>query len=196
MVEIEIVNMDKNIPQHSKRNKIYNKFYELFCNYNKSRDINLKLDDDNIKKMAINIERGIFNYTLNHYEKNDSHWNNIFSTYYINRSVIIYGNLNINSPIKNINLIKRLFDNEINEFELTNFTSKEMFPEKYEELTKLYNLDKIAIHVEKEIDDGIFKCRKCQSKKTTYYQLQTRSGDEAMTTYVKCTNCGNCWKFN
>lgn len=41
---------------------------------------------------------------------------------------------------------------------------------------------------------GLFKCGKCKSNKTTYYQMQTRSADEPMTTFVTCTNCGNRWK--
>ena len=39
-----------------------------------------------------------------------------------------------------------------------------------------------------------FTCRKCKSHKCSYYQLQTRSADEPMTTYVDCLNCGNRWK--
>jgi DNA-directed RNA polymerase subunit M/transcription elongation factor TFIIS len=49
----------------------------------------------------------------------------------------------------------------------------------------------------KMLDDdyeGQFKCRKCKSKKTDYYQLQTRSADEPMTTYVTCKSCGHRWK--
>ena len=49
----------------------------------------------------------------------------------------------------------------------------------------------------KTLDDdyvGMFKCGKCKSIKTTYYQLQTRSADEPMTTYVTCMNCGSKWK--
>jgi DNA-directed RNA polymerase subunit M/transcription elongation factor TFIIS len=42
--------------------------------------------------------------------------------------------------------------------------------------------------------NGLFKCGKCKSVKTTYYQMQTRSADEPMTTYVTCKNCGNRWK--
>jgi transcription elongation factor S-II len=63
---------------------------------------------------------------------------------------------------------------------------------------------------------GLFKCSKCKSVKTTYYQMQTRSADEPMvsttsalfilllfrlltalssqTTYVTCTNCSHRWK--
>ena len=39
-----------------------------------------------------------------------------------------------------------------------------------------------------------FTCRKCKSKKCSYYQLQTRSADEPMTTFVTCLDCGSRWK--
>jgi hypothetical protein len=63
--------------------------------------------------------------------------------------------------------------------------------------------------------EGQFKCGKCKSTKTTYYQMQTRSADEPMvsslllffmlialrtnapalqTTFVTCTTCNNRWK--
>lgn len=45
-----------------------------------------------------------------------------------------------------------------------------------------------------EAPDGMFTCGKCRSQKTTYYQLQTRSADEPMTTFVTCTNCSKRWK--
>jgi len=40
-----------------------------------------------------------------------------------------------------------------------------------------------------------FRCGKCHKRETTYYQMQTRSADEPMTTFVTCTNCGNRWKM-
>lgn len=44
-------------------------------------------------------------------------------------------------------------------------------------------------------DTDMFKCSRCKQKKCTYSQLQTRSCDEPMTTFVTCTVCGNRWKF-
>jgi len=41
----------------------------------------------------------------------------------------------------------------------------------------------------------VFVCNKCKNNKTTYYQLQTRSSDEPMTTFVTCVACGNRWRF-
>ena len=45
-----------------------------------------------------------------------------------------------------------------------------------------------------KIPDGAFKCGKCKGRKTTYYEMQTRSADEPMTCYVRCVMCGNRWK--
>ena len=62
--------------------------------------------------------------------------------------------------------------------------------------------EKIREHAEWEAVRGqqqqastdAFKCGKCKQRKCTYYQLQTRSADEPMTTFVTCLNCGNRWK--
>ena len=42
---------------------------------------------------------------------------------------------------------------------------------------------------------GMFQCGKCKGSKTTYFQMQTRSADEPMTTFVTCLICKNKWKF-
>ncbi|KOB86581.1 hypothetical protein PFDG_02081 [Plasmodium falciparum Dd2] len=42
---------------------------------------------------------------------------------------------------------------------------------------------------------GEFQCFKCKGYDTIYHQLQTRSSDEPMTTFVTCLKCNNRWKF-
>ena len=71
---------------------------------------------------------------------------------------------------------------------------------------KLYNILWTTLIEEKKIKDenkftpkieastDNFICGKCKSKKCTYYQLQTRSADEPMTTFVTCLDCGNRFK--
>ncbi|KAI8899383.1 transcription factor S-II, central domain-containing protein [Globomyces pollinis-pini] len=44
-------------------------------------------------------------------------------------------------------------------------------------------------------ETDMFKCGKCKGRRATYYQMQTRSADEPMTTFVTCTICYNRWKF-
>jgi len=45
------------------------------------------------------------------------------------------------------------------------------------------------------VPDGVFRCSRCKTRKTTYTLAQTRSADEPMTTFVSCLNCGRNWKF-
>lgn len=193
-------NISNHIPLHPKRNNIYNKFLQLLNNYleENKEEYKDKYNETKLKKMAINIERGIFNYALKLYfnssSKKNTYWCDIFKMYYIHRSTIIYSNLNPKSSIKNTELIKKLFNNEFNEFTLTHFNTQELFPEKYNYLTKLYDLDKLIIKTDQEIPDGIIKCKKCRSYKTTYYEMQTRSADEPTTKFVTCHKCDTKFK--
>ncbi|EUD68916.1 transcription elongation factor S-II [Plasmodium inui San Antonio 1] len=47
----------------------------------------------------------------------------------------------------------------------------------------------------KKTRKGEFQCFKCKGYETVYHQLQTRSSDEPMTTFVTCLKCNNRWKF-
>ncbi|CAI2374566.1 unnamed protein product [Moneuplotes crassus] len=46
-----------------------------------------------------------------------------------------------------------------------------------------------------KIKEGMYTCEKCKSKKTTFYEQQTRSADEPMTTFVQCLMCSHNMKF-
>lgn len=62
-------------------------------------------------------------------------------------------------------------------------------------------LDKDSLYhsmvAENEPVEGIFQCPKqlCKSTKVRFVQVQTRSGDEPMTTFCTCVNCEFRWKF-
>mmetsp|Transcript_50376 Transcript_50376/g.109519 ORF Transcript_50376/g.109519 Transcript_50376/m.109519 type:complete len:85 (+) Transcript_50376:802-1056(+) len=40
-----------------------------------------------------------------------------------------------------------------------------------------------------------FECSKCKQRKCSFFQKQTRSADEPMTTFVTCLNCRARWRF-
>jgi transcription elongation factor S-II len=48
---------------------------------------------------------------------------------------------------------------------------------------------------ELQAETDIFKCSRCGQRKTSYRQIQMRSADEPMTTFVTCV-CGHKWKFS
>ena len=55
------------------------------------------------------------------------------------------------------------------------------------------------MYAQKVGNTDMFVCSRCkrQNKKAnncSYYQLQTRSADEPMTTFVSCLECGHRWK--
>jgi DNA-directed RNA polymerase subunit M/transcription elongation factor TFIIS len=80
---------------------------------------------------------------------------------------------------------------EIQAHKLAFMTHQEMSPEKWDKLIedkKIRDENKYEPKLEASTDK--FTCRKCYSKKCTYYQLQTRSADEPMTTFVTCLDCG------
>ena len=39
-----------------------------------------------------------------------------------------------------------------------------------------------------------FQCGRCKKKRCVYFQKQTRSADEPMTTFVQCKECGKMWR--
>lgn len=55
--------------------------------------------------------------------------------------------------------------------------------------------EELTAQQKKARQEQLLTCTLCQSQQCTYYQLQTRSADEPMTTFVTCHNCGRRWKF-
>lgn len=53
----------------------------------------------------------------------------------------------------------------------------------------------IGLHDEKEVGiKGVGRCRFCGSNELVFQQKQTRSGDEAMTVFVRCVACHKNWR--
>lgn len=189
--------LEEYIPTQPNRKRVYEKLLELLQDNSSAEDNS----PESLQKMALNLERGIFNWSLDNrasttLDRNIT-WNDIFKSLYINRAVSIITNLNPKSHVKNPFLIKRLLNREVNEFQLCYFDPKQMYPEHWERIMKDYVEDMSQVFVQDtNVSEGLFKCGKCKSRKTTFYQLQTRSADEPMSTFVTCVNCGNRWKFN
>ncbi|MBD23757.1 MAG: hypothetical protein CMG46_01940 [Candidatus Marinimicrobia bacterium] len=71
----------------------------------------------------------------------------------------------------------------------------EIFPDNWKYLLEIKSKkDKIKYEMKPEAMTDMFKCRRCGSRSTSYYEVQTRSADEPMTQFITCINCGSRWK--
>ncbi|XP_077126611.1 transcription elongation factor A protein 1 isoform X1 [Ranitomeya variabilis] len=99
---------------------------------------------------------------------------------------------------KNPNLRRNVLCGNIAPDVFARMTAEEMASDELKEMRK--NLTKEAIREHQMARTGgtqtdLFSCGKCKKKNCTYTQVQTRSADEPMTTFVFCNECGNRWKF-
>lgn len=147
-----------------------------------------------LEKDAINLEKGIHNWTIK--EANNRKvvrkWDNhFFVMLYNSRLKTIMSNL------KNPKLIELVEANEIKSQDIAFMTHQEMDPEKWHDMIEAKKIrDKNKSEQTLEAMTDRYTCRKCRSKKCSYYQMQIRSSDEPATTYVTCLDCGARMKFN
>jgi DNA-directed RNA polymerase subunit M/transcription elongation factor TFIIS len=146
------------------------------------------------EKDAINLEKGVHNWSLKEAtnKKVVKKWDNpFFVQIYIDHLRSIYINLT------NETLIKMVNNGEIKSQDIAFMTHQEMCPEKWEELIKAKSIrDKNKFEQNIEAMTDRYTCRKCKSKRCSYIQLQIRSSDEGLTTYLTCLDCGQRMKFN
>ena len=151
------------------------------------------------KDIAIEIENGILKYTNEYSQKKglvQDFNNKIYKDIYFNKARSIYSNLKKDSYIKNDRLQDRIKAKEFPSSELAFMNPQYTFPENWKKLLDDKNKrDKILYETRTETATDMFKCGRCKKRKCTYYELQTRSADEPMTTFVTCLNCGKRWKF-
>lgn len=134
-------------------------------------------------KKADNIEKSLFNYTLHVCDEKliAKNWENfVFEHIYKQHFIFIKDMI-----LSNETLLNKIKSKEI--------LTKDVAFLRLDDIKKM-NSGK-EIEDEEEVADGIFQCKKCGSKKTTYYSLQTRSADEPMTNFITCVECKNRWKM-
>ncbi len=151
--------------------------------------LNTNINNFNISK---NVERGIYNYAVCQAKSKNivRKWENkYFLQLYKNRLRSIYLNM------KNEEFLNKIRTKEIKSSQLCKMTHQEMRPEKWNKLIDAkIKRDKNMTSVNMSAATDEFKCYKCKKNKCTYYQLQTRSADEPITTFITCLVCGNRWK--
>ena len=146
----------------------------------------------NDETMAQNLEKGVYNYAIKeaNSKKIVKKWENKqFAQLYVDRLRSIYFNL------KNPELIEQVRNHEITPQVLAFMTHQEFRPDHWTPLIDRKikrDASKYTDNVQASTD--MFTCKKCRSKRCTYYELQTRSADEPATIFITCLDCGKHWK--
>uniref|UniRef100_A0A8C2E7L0 Transcription elongation factor A (SII), 3 n=1 Tax=Cyprinus carpio TaxID=7962 RepID=A0A8C2E7L0_CYPCA len=104
---------------------------------------------------------------------------------------------NLKDP-KNPNLRKNVLAGAIDLSRIAVMTAEEMASDELKQLRNVLTQEAIREHQMAKTGGtttDLLQCGKCRKKNCTYNQVQTRSADEPMTTFVLCNECGNRWKF-
>jgi transcription elongation factor S-II len=131
------------------------------------------------------IEHAILNRCVNDAQKwfVDIDWNNaVFVDMYRSRAVSLY-------PYREMAV-------NLGATQFVDSTAVDLNPKRWKEMIqKIIDKEK-AMYSKKSTASIFMHCSSCKKKtRCDYYQLQTRSADEPMTTFVTCLECDKRWKF-
>jgi transcription elongation factor S-II len=142
-------------------------------------------------KIVSNLEKAIFNYAIKEatQKKIIKKWvNPYFKQLYVDRLRTIVNNL------KNPEILQLLQSGELKPQVFAFMTHQEMNPSRWSALIQQkMKRDASKFNTNIEASTDMFTCKKCKSKKCTYYELQTRSADEPATIFITCLDCGKHW---
>lgn len=143
------------------------------------------------EELGSNIEIGVFNFTIREaaFKQIIKKWKNPqFCEIYSSRMRSVLHN------VKNY-IRPQILSGQINTEQLAYMTHQEMCPEKWKEkLEKKMKIDLSHFSSNIEASTDMFTCKKCKSKRCTYYEMQTRSADEPATIFITCLDCGKGWR--
>ncbi|XP_040901087.1 transcription elongation factor A protein 3 isoform X2 [Toxotes jaculatrix] len=104
---------------------------------------------------------------------------------------------NLKDP-KNPGLRRNVLAGSIELSRIATMSAEEMASDELKQLRNVLTQEAIREHQMAKTGGtttDLLQCSKCKKKNCTYNQVQTRSADEPMTTFVLCNECGNRWKF-
>lgn len=167
------------------REKVISNFSELFGSTEMATDFELFMLQalvERAKKDGIDVDWA-----------NRTFWN-----MYRSRSISLYENiLGQDSYVKNDqNLLEKIKSGELGLKQVAEMTSMDMCPSRWKEAIEKIIEQETKLYSSQQNASIVMWCSSCKKKtKCDYYQLQTRSADEPMTTFVTCLECDRRWKF-
>jgi len=173
------------------RNNFRKLFFDALCRYNKDTDENIDVEYlERTKNLAIDIEEQLFKALYIQGDKNNSK--------YVNKGKSIFSNLN---SAEN-ELRGKVLSGGISPKALVTMDVKDMASSKLKELRQKTQEEDFNSRrsdwnrIHSTVENGIYKCKQCKGMRTSKFQLQIRSADEPMTTFITCIDCNSQWKHN
>jgi DNA-directed RNA polymerase subunit M/transcription elongation factor TFIIS len=167
------------------REKVISNFTELFG----SEEIATRFEEFMLKNL---VDRALKD-TIEVDWSNRAFWN-----MYRNRAITLYENLRGSDSYvqNNQNLIEKLKNDELSLQSIAEMTAMDMCPARWKDVIEQLIEKKKKLYASSQNASIFMWCSSCKKKtKCDYYQLQTRSADEPMTTFVTCLECDKRWKF-
>lgn len=124
--------------------------------------------------------------------------NRVFWNMYRNKSISLYENLKgMDSYIKNQeNWLEKVKSKELSVHAFVDMNSIDMCPSRWKATIEKIIENEKKLYSKNDAASIFLWCSSCKKKaKCEYYQMQTRSADEPMTTFVTCLECDKRWKF-
>lgn len=146
-----------------------------------------------VKNTEISIQNNVYSRITDPSQMSWESWR--YRQMYKNRALQIIFNLK-----KNPALVESIVKTKtLNPAEIGGMEPEQLWPDGPYSKALTVNREKalerqLAKMEEDQAYEGILTCPKCKGKKTSYYQMQTRSADEPATNFCSCI-CGHRWKF-
>ena len=141
--------------------------------------------------IGLNIEIAVYNNTITYSILNNivRKWNNIIFYEIYRRKINEVQNQLINLSTES-KLYQLIFSQSIYPHEILDLPFTYFQPNRWK-----LDIETMPIVTNQYTNiTSQYHCDRCHMNQCSYYELQTRSADEAMTVFITCIVCGNKWK--
>ncbi len=167
------------------RDKVISNFTELFESEELAKDFEIAL----LRSISEIANKELI----------DKDWSNkIFWNLYRNKAVSLYENLRgTESYVQNKgDWLQKLKTKELDCQTFVDMSAMDICPQRWKSVIEKIIESEKKLYSKNDVASIIIWCSSCKKKsKCSYYQMQTRSADEPMTTFVTCLECDKKWKF-